>query len=97
MKGYKYRAKTCGGSIARVTAMTPSAPVNKVKITVKQKGIVGYLEGEYDLRKEDLFINITLYRMPGDLVREFALKFAYKYPGGISEALQDLMKNAVKE
>jgi hypothetical protein len=36
-------------------------------------------------------------RVPGDLVREFAVRFAYKYPGGISEAVQDLMKNAVKE
>jgi hypothetical protein len=30
-------------------------------------------------------------------MREFALKFAYKYLGGIGEAVQDLMKNAVKE
>lgn len=47
--------------------------------------------------KEDLFVNITLYRVPASLVKEFALKFAYKYPGGISEALQDLMKNAIEE
>jgi hypothetical protein len=64
---------------------------------MKQKGIFSYLNGENDLRKEDLFVNITLYRLPGDLVREFALKSAYKYPGGISEAVQDLMRNAVKE
>jgi len=64
---------------------------------VKQKGIVSYLNGEPDFRKEDLFVNVTLYQVPGDLVREFALKFVYKYPGGISEAIQDLMKNAVKE
>lgn len=37
---------------------------------VKHKGIVSYLSGEDDLRKEDLFVNITLYRLPGDLVRE---------------------------
>jgi len=64
---------------------------------MKQKAIVSYLNGEDDLRKEDLFVNITLYRLPGDLVREFALRFAYKYPGGVSEAIQDLMRNAVKE
>ena len=61
---------------------------------VKHEGIVSYLSGEDDMRKEDLFVNIALYRLPGDLVRE--LKFACKYPDGISEALQDLMKNAVK-
>jgi hypothetical protein len=64
---------------------------------MKQKGIVSYLNGEDNLRREDLFVNITLYRMLGDLVKEFALRFAYKYPGGISEAIQDLMKIAVKE
>jgi hypothetical protein len=61
-----------------------------------QKGIVSYLRDKENIA-EDLFVNITLYRVPGDLVREFAVRFAYKYPGGISEAVQDLMKNAVKE
>jgi len=64
---------------------------------MKQKGIVSYLTGEDDLRKEDFFVNVTLYRVPGDLVREFALKHAYKYPGGISEAIQDLMRRTIKE
>jgi hypothetical protein len=64
---------------------------------VKQKGIVSYLSGEDDVGRDDLFVNITLYRISGDLVREFALKFAYRYPGGVSEAIQDLMRNAVKE
>ena len=61
-----------------------------------QKGIVSYLNGKETIR-EDLFVDITLYRVPGDLVRMFAVRFAYKYPGGISDAVQDLMKNAVKE
>jgi len=63
---------------------------------MNQKGILNYLTGNENFR-EDLFINITLYRVPSDLVREFALKVAYKYPGGISEAIQDFMKNAIKE
>jgi len=63
-----------------------------------QKEIVGYFQnGQVELGREDLFVNITLYRVPASLVREFALRFASKYPGGISEALQDLMRNAVKE
>jgi hypothetical protein len=44
---------------------------------LKQKGILNYLPGNEDL-KEDLFVNITFYKVPSDLVREFALKFAYK-------------------
>lgn len=63
-----------------------------------QKGLVSYLQnGQVELGKEDLFAHITLYRVPASLVKEFALRFAYKYPDGISEAIQDLMKNAVKE
>jgi hypothetical protein len=61
-----------------------------------QKGIVSYLGGKENV-KEDLFVDITLYKLPGDLVREFAIRFAYKYSGGISEAVQDLMKKAVIE
>jgi hypothetical protein len=30
------------------------------------------------------------------LVREFALKIAVHYPGGIGEAIQELMKSAIK-
>jgi len=69
-----------------------------LRVSRVQKGIVSYLQnGQVEVGKEDLFVNITLYRVSGDLVREFALKVACKYPGGISEALQDLMRNAVKE
>jgi hypothetical protein len=66
-------------------------------MVVKQKGIVSYIQNELEMQKEDIFVNITLYRVPGCLVREFALKVAYKYPGGISDAIQDLMKSAIRE
>jgi hypothetical protein len=46
--------------------------------------------------EEKTFVYINLYRMPGSLVREFALKFAYKYLYGIGEAIQGLMRNAIK-
>lgn len=45
-------------------------------MVVKQKGIVSYLQDELYLQKEDIFISITLYRMPAWLVREFALRVA---------------------
>ena len=66
-------------------------------MVVKQKGIVSYLQNEVELQKEDSFVDITLYRVPACLVREFALRVAYKYPGGISEAIQEVMKQAIKE
>jgi hypothetical protein len=44
-----------------------------------------------------LLINITLYRVPSSLVREVTLKVARKYSGGISEAIQDLMEEAISK
>jgi hypothetical protein len=64
----------------------------------KQKVIMNYLQNEsIQLPKDDLFVTITLYRMPATLVRLFALKIAHQYPGGIGEAIQELMKQALKE
>jgi hypothetical protein len=64
----------------------------------KQKAIMNYLQDEsVQLPKDDLFINITLYRVPATLVRLFTLKVAQQYPGGIGEAVQELMKKAIKE
>jgi hypothetical protein len=50
-----------------------------------------------DLEKESIFVTTTLSKVPGSLVREFALRVAYQYPVGISEPIQELMKNAIKE
>lgn len=67
-------------------------------MAIKQKGIFNYLQNEsVDLERESIFVTITLNKVPGSLVREFALKVAYQYPGGISEAIQELMKNAIRE
>lgn len=64
----------------------------------KQKGLASYLQENQtvDLTRDDIFVNITLYSVPANLVREFALRIAIHYPGGIGEAIQDLMKNAIK-
>jgi len=59
---------------------------------------MNYLQSEpVELSKDDLFVSITLHRLPATLVRLFALKVAYQYPGGIGEAVQELMKKAIIE
>jgi hypothetical protein len=50
-----------------------------------------------ELPEEDLSITIVLQRLPATLVRLFALKVAYQYPGGIDEAVQELMKKTIAE
>jgi hypothetical protein len=66
-------------------------------MVAKQRGIVSYLQNELELQKEDIFVDITVHRVPACLVREFALRVAYKYPGGLSEAIMEVMKRAIKE
>ena len=65
---------------------------------IKQRNIGACLQGEgFDVGRESILVNITLYRVPGDLVREFARRVVVNYPGGMSEAIQDLMRRALKE
>lgn len=65
---------------------------------IKHREAQAYLQSERaDSMKEDIFVNITLYRVPGDLVQKFTRNVVVNYPGGWSEALQDLMRKALKE
>lgn len=69
-----------------------------MKMEKKQKVIMNYLQSEpVELPKDDLFVAVTLQRMPATLVWLFALKVAYQYPGGVGEAIQELMKKAIVE
>jgi len=65
---------------------------------VKHRNVQACLHSErVDSAKEDIFVNITLHRVPGDLVRKFTRNVAVNYPAGISEALQDLMRKALEK
>ena len=44
------------------------------------------------------YVNITIYDIPAELVKEFSEKIVRPYyPGGISQAIKDLMKKAVEK
>jgi thymidylate kinase len=48
--------------------------------------------------KDDFFGKLTICKVPDSLLREFMRKVVWlKYPGGISEALQDLMRKEVQK
>jgi hypothetical protein len=69
-----------------------------VKVVIKQRNTGACLQGEgIDVGRESILVNITLCRVPSDLVREFACRVVVNYPGGMSEAIQDLMRRALKE
>jgi hypothetical protein len=52
------------------------------KLMGKQKALASFLQENQvtDFAKDDLFVNITLYRVPANLVREFVLRIAVHYP-----------------
>ena len=69
----------------------------RVTVMMKRGEAQAYLKSERaDSVEEDVVVNITLYRVPGDLVREFVRNVVVNYLGGMSEAVQDLMKKALK-
>jgi len=44
------------------------------------------------------YVNTTIYDIPASLLSEFSDKVVKPcYPGGISQAIKDLMRKAVKE
>jgi len=47
---------------------------------------------------EPRFVHITIHDIPSSLVKEFSEKIVKPYyPGGISQAMKDLMKKAVEK
>ena len=63
---------------------------------MRDRQIIGYLveDGKF---KDDMFVNVTIMNVPSSLLKEFAQKVVNPYPGGISDAIQDLMRKAVQK
>ena len=47
---------------------------------------------------EPRYVNMTIYDVPSELVKEFSTRIVKPYyPGGISQAIEDLMRKAVRK
>jgi len=45
---------------------------------------------------DEMFVSLTIYDVPASLLREFGERIIRpSYPGGVSEALKDLMRKAI--
>jgi hypothetical protein len=54
--------------------------------------------GIWPWEKEEMSVSLTIYDVPESLLREFAQKIVMPaYPGGISDAIKDLMRKAILE
>jgi len=70
----------------------------RVTFMMKHKEAQAQIKSERaDSVKEDIAVNITLCRVSGNLMREFVRNVVVNYPGGMNEAVQDLMRKALKE
>lgn len=47
---------------------------------------------------DDMFVDLTIYDVPAGLLRDFCKKIVQpNCPGGVSDAIKDLMRKAVNE
>jgi hypothetical protein len=53
---------------------------------------------ESPLSDDDLLVSLTIYDVPASLLRQFSQNVIKPYyPGGVSDAIKDLMRKAVNE
>jgi hypothetical protein len=71
---------------------------NESDIMIKQKEAqFSHQSNCADSTNDDIFVNITLNHVPGDLVQNFIRHVAANCPGGMNEAVQNLMREALKK
>jgi hypothetical protein len=64
---------------------------------LKNKPLINYIAEDAKF-KDDFLGNLTICNVPHSLLREFMRTVVWpKYPGGISEALQDLIRKEVQK
>ena len=58
-----------------------------------------YFEEHQDNRSEDdLFVDLTIHDVSASLLRDFCRKIVQpNYPGGVSDAIKDLIRKAILE
>jgi len=63
-----------------------------------QKRLAPFQEIQNRKRDEDMFLDLTIYDIPANLLREFGEKIIRSsYPSGVSEAIKDLIRKALLE
>jgi len=65
---------------------------------VQQKRLACFQEISSKRCDDDMLVHLTIYDIPASLLRDFCKKTVQpKYPGGVSDAIKDLMRKAVNE
>jgi len=70
----------------------------EVNISMHQKVLEFTHQTGGALLADDLSVSLTIYDIPASLFTEFCLNVVRpRYPGGISDAIKDLMRKAIVE
>jgi hypothetical protein len=76
-------------------ASLSSFHVNVNNPKMRRQNVSTWLE---EISRRDLFVNITIQKVPANLLKEFMDKVVNPaYPGGVGAAIKDLMTKAVQE
>jgi hypothetical protein len=65
---------------------------------VQQKRLASFHEISNKRYDDDIFVSLTIYDVPDSLLKEFCKKIVQpNYPGGVSDAIKDLIQKAILE
>jgi len=65
---------------------------------MRQKRLAVFQEVDDKSCDDDMFVDLTIYDVPARLLREFGEKVVHSsYPGGVNEAMKDLLRKAIME
>jgi hypothetical protein len=65
---------------------------------VQQKKLACFQEINNKKYEDDMFVSLTIHDVPDSLLMEFCKKIVHpNYPGGVSEAIKDLILKAILE
>jgi hypothetical protein len=65
---------------------------------MQRKRLTGFQEIGNERYDNDLSVHLTIYDVPAGLLRDFCKKIVQpNYPGGVSDAIKDLIQKAIME
>lgn len=65
---------------------------------MQEKRLIYFQEHDNNRSEDDLFVDLTIHDVSASLLKEFAERIIKPYyPGGVSDAIKDLIRKAIDE
>lgn len=77
--------------------MTPPAlkKLGRMNSAYGNKQLTVFLDGKES--ETQMFVNLTIYHVPAELLEEFGRRVVKDFPGGVNEAIRHIMKEAIEK